>query len=428
MTRSQTLAVAAFCTILALAAGAVPRETPAQPETARAPAAAPAASSLDLSRATVNLPWTAGVASLVLASLLLLLYVFRARMYVLQWTVGWLFLASALFILSRDGASPRLADVLTGLAQFLIVCGGLFFVLSVDNFRQRPRVYKVYFLGLLPLLIWFTLAPAALGAWSALVPGHLIIAGVLAAAGAGYLALLRHTKLLGAGVISVTLLLAAAAHVWLSLSFAGLVSSSTLQLLAVMALLYIIAGFGMHLLVFEDMTYELRRTNRRLEAAQSDLRQLVITDALTGCYNRRFFHEIVRHELQRHRRYDSPLSVLFADVDRFKAVNDSLGHEAGDRLLQQVAAFLLKNIREADYVFRWGGDEFLALLTCTEEDARSRGLDLQKRFPATPEARALPPGVGLSIGCAEFRSNVDDPMQTVRLADERMYLDKERRA
>lgn len=384
--------------------------------------------SLDLSRAVVNLPWTAGVASLVLASLLLLLYVYRARMYVLEWTVGWLFLASALFILSRDVSSPRLAAVLTGLSQFLGVCGVLFFVLSVDSFRQRPRVYKVYFLGLLPLFIWFVLAPAALGSWSVLVPGHLVIAGALAAAGTGNLTLLRRTKLLGAGVIGVTLLLAAAAHVWLSLSLAGLVSASTLQLFSVLALLYVIAGLGMHLMVFEDMTYELRGANRRLEAAQSELRQLVITDALTGCYNRRFFHEIVGHEVQRHRRYGSPLSVLFVDVDRFKAVNDSLGHEAGDRLLQLVAAFLLKNIREADYVFRWGGDEFLALLTCSEEDARRRGIDLQKRFPATPEVRALPPGVGLSVGCAELTAETDDPMRIVRLADERMYRDKERRS
>ncbi len=384
--------------------------------------------SLDLSRAVVNLPWTAGVASLALGSLLLLLYVYRARTYVLDWTVGWLLLAAALFLLSREAAGPRLAAVLTGLALFLVVCGALFFVLGVDNFRQRPRFDKRYVLGVLPLFLWFTLAPVALGSWSVLVPGHLVIAAVLAAGGAGYLAVVWRARLLGAGVIGAALLLAAGAHVWLSLSYAGFVSLSTLQFLSAMALLYVIAGLGMHLMVFEDMTYELRRTNYRLEAAQSELRQLVITDALTGCYNRRFFHEVIGHEVQRHRRYDSPLCVLFVDIDRFKAVNDSLGHGAGDRLLQQVAAFLLKNLREADYVFRWGGDEFLALLTCTEEDARRRGLDLQREFPATTEVRALPPGVGLSVGCAEFTPDQDDPMRIVRLADERMYREKERRA
>ena len=93
---------------------------------------------------------------------------------------------------------------------------------------------------------------------------------------------------------------------------------------------------------------------------------MVITDPLTGTRNRRFFDEVIGRELQRHRRYRTPLSIVFIDVDRFKTINDTLGHETGDRVLRDVAAFLLKNIREADYVFRWGGDEFLVLITCGE--------------------------------------------------------------
>jgi diguanylate cyclase (GGDEF)-like protein len=215
-------------------------------------------------------------------------------------------------------------------------------------------------------------------------------------------------------------------HGWLSLVFAGLSASSSLQLVWVMVPIYVAAGFGMQLLVFEDMTYELRRTNRRLEAAQGELRQLVITDALTGCYNRRFFDEIIGREIQRHRRYHTPLAMLFIDVDRFKAVNDSHGHETGDRLLQHVAAFLLRYIREADYVFRWGGDEFLVLLTCTVEDAERKGRELRSRFAETPAPVTLLPGVGLSIGYSEFRADDEDAMAVVRRADERMYRDKTR--
>lgn len=390
------------------------------------PAPPGAGQSIDLSRAIVNLPWMAGVGALVLAALLLLLYVYRKRLYIFEWSVGWLLLATALFLLSRSIASARASAAVTGIAQFLIICGGLLFVVSVDSFRQRPRVHRVYFVGLLPLLIWFALAPIALGTWSALVPGHLVAAGALVAAGVGYLALFRQTKLLGAGVLGVTFLLIAVLNVWLSLAFSGVSASSSLQLLAGMALLYILAGFGMHLMVFEDMTYELRRANRGLEAAQAELRQLVITDALTGCYNRRFFDEVIGHEVERRRRYRLPLSVLFVDIDRFKVVNDSLGHEAGDRLLQHVATFLLRNIREADYVFRWGGDEFLALISCTEGEAARKAIELQAGFAATPEIAGLPPGVGLSVGCSEFPEEVVDPIQVVRLADERMYRDKTR--
>jgi diguanylate cyclase (GGDEF)-like protein len=374
----------------------------------------------------INLPLAAGVGALVLAALFLLLYVYRRRNYILEWTVGWLLIAAALLILAREVASPRIAHVLVGFALFLLISAGLCFVLSVDNFRQKPRLQRRHVLVLLPLVIWFTLAPLALGPWSALVPGHLTVAVVLVAAGVGYLRLLGRSRLLGAGILGATFLMLAVLHAWLSLAFAGLSASTPLQLLWVMAPLYVAAGFGIFLLVFEDMTYELRRTNRRLEAAQGELRHLVITDVLTGCYNRRFFDEIIGREIQRHRRYGTPLSVLFLDVDRFKAVNDSLGHETGDRLLQHVAGFLQRHIREADYVFRWGGDEFLVLLTCTEEDAYKKGRELQARFAGTPAPVALPTGVGLSIGCAELPEDGEDAMEVVRLADERMYRDKTR--
>ena len=119
---------------------------------------------------------------------------------------------------------------------------------------------------------------------------------------------------------------------------------------------------------------------------------MVITDPLTGCRNRRFFDEIIGRELQRHRRYGIPMSLLFVDVDRFKAINDTLGHDAGDRVLREVAAFLLSNIREADYVFRWGGDEFLVLLSCEEDEARvARPRAADRTSPATRRRRRCRP-------------------------------------
>ena len=154
----------------------------------------------------------------------------------------------------------------------------------------------------------------------------------------------------------------------------------------------------------------------------------MITDPLTGCRNRRFFDEIIGRELQRHRRYEIPLSLLFVDIDRFKAINDTFGHEVGDQVLRQVAAFLLENIREADYVFRWGGDEFLVLISCTEAEARKRGAALEVAFTGSPDARAMPTAVRLSIGCAEVREDASDVMSTVKVADGRMYENKRRAA
>src|ERR1044072_4604525 len=106
-------------------------------------------------------------------------------------------------------------------------------------------------------------------------------------------------------------------------------------------------------------------------------------------------------------------------AERFKAINDTLGHDAGDRVLKYVAGFLTRHIREADYVFRWGGDEFLVLITCVGEEAA-----LKKAFEAAPEAVDLPPGIGLSVGSVEVPSGATDLLPLVGEADARMYQDK----
>ena len=114
------------------------------------------------------------------------------------------------------------------------------------------------------------------------------------------------------------------------------------------------------------------------------------------------------------------------DIDRFKAVNDRLGHEAGDAVLQQVAEFLRRNVREADCLFRWGGDEFLLLLTCTEEEADQKAADLQSAFAKSLEGDTYPPGFGLSVGSAELPHESNDVHGLIKHADARMYREKGR--
>ena len=154
------------------------------------------------------------------------------------------------------------------------------------------------------------------------------------------------------------------------------------------------------------------------------LYRLAVTDALTGCYNRRFFEDVIDRELERHRRYDISLSLLFIDVDRFKAVNDSLGHEAGDRVLRSIGDFLKQHVRRSDYVFRWGGDEFLILIWGNHHQATQMRVELKAVFEAAKETSALPPSIGLSIGCAEVEPGTTDISAVIRDADQRMYEDK----
>jgi diguanylate cyclase (GGDEF)-like protein len=93
-------------------------------------------------------------------------------------------------------------------------------------------------------------------------------------------------------------------------------------------------------------------------------------------------------------------------------------------VLREVAVFLLRNIREADYVFRWGGDEFLVLISCTEQEALRRAAALQAAFATSATVAGLPNGVGLSIGCVEVSPETEDILPLITAADERMYADK----
>ena len=160
-----------------------------------------------------------------------------------------------------------------------------------------------------------------------------MIAGALAAAGVGHLLLLRHVKMLGAAVAGAGLLTLAVINVWVAIMLQSPDAEGSTRPLIISVVLYLITAGGMQLMTFEDMTYELRRTNRRLEAAQNKLRRLVITDPLTGCRNRRFFDEIIGRELQRHRRYGSRCRCCSSTSTGSRPSTTRFGHEVGDQVL-----------------------------------------------------------------------------------------------
>lgn len=376
----------------------------------------------------VNPRAMAGVMAVIVTGLLLLVYFYRRRIYILYWMAGWLLVALSMFLAAPSYQSPRSDAFAFGLSQFVGIVSALVFVISADAYRARIELRRTYALMLLPVFLWFTLAPLLpeTGIGAVFAPGHLLIAGGLAAAGTAHLALLRRAWLFGAALVGTMLLFLAALNVWLALGPPDPDAAVSGGVLYVSLSLYLVTALGMQLMTFEDMTYELRVANKRLETAQSELREMASTDPLTGCRNRRHFDDVIDREVGRHRRYRIPLSMLFVDVDNFKAINDTLGHEAGDRVLQQVASFIMRNVREADYVFRWGGDEFLILISCPNAQALRKGTELQVAFAESPEAAALPRGLGLSIGCAEVPADTDNIYTLVKLADERMYLDKRR--
>lgn len=109
--------------------------------------------------------------------------------------------------------------------------------------------------------------------------------------------------------------------------------------------------------VFRDITEQ--------KLLEEQLRLLSITDPLTGVYNRRFLQETLLKELYRAERHGEPFSLIMLDLDHFKRINDSYGHEAGDRVLRHLVALIKKRIRSSDCLARWGGEEFMLLLPHT---------------------------------------------------------------
>ncbi|MFW5969508.1 MAG: CBS domain-containing protein, partial [Halofilum sp. (in: g-proteobacteria)] len=106
----------------------------------------------------------------------------------------------------------------------------------------------------------------------------------------------------------------------------------------------------------------------RRKEVEAELRRLANTDQLTGVHNRPHFEQHLDHELREATRYDQPVSLIMFDLNRFKRVNDTLGHEAGDRALQTVASTIASYLRDTDLFARWGGDEFMILTPRTDPD------------------------------------------------------------
>ncbi|MFW6079550.1 MAG: diguanylate cyclase, partial [Gemmatimonadota bacterium] len=115
------------------------------------------------------------------------------------------------------------------------------------------------------------------------------------------------------------------------------------------------------MLRIKALQHELERKNERLE-------RLSISDGLTGLFNHRHIQEVLHEEFERSKRTHEPLTVVMFDLDRFKEVNDTYGHQAGDRVLQTTAGILRDTAREIDKLGRYGGEEFLAVLPDTDMD------------------------------------------------------------
>jgi diguanylate cyclase (GGDEF)-like protein len=368
----------------------------------------------------------ASYGSAMAAALLGVLYVYRGRAFIVYWIVGWLLLAGSLYLASLGVRDTLAGVVVVGVAQLLTIWAAGLLLLGAHAFPDAPLRWTAAVKVAAVSAVWFLVSPIAVPLHVVLVIGAAASAFLLTWGCLLYLQLFRRTRHAGSAMIGIGMgLLATSSLTMAAFTLDGAVTGAIQnRALAFNAVVNIFVALGMHLLVFEDMTSELRRANRELASANEEVRRLAITDALTGCYNRRFFDQIERRELQRHRRYGSPLTVMFVDVNHFKELNDTLGHDMGDAALRAIGELLRRNLRGSDYVIRWGGDEFMLLLTCTFAQAQHKAAELKAAFAADPATSALPGGVGLSAGAAQVAPDAPDLNDALRLADQRMYDDK----
>ncbi|MEO8724539.1 MAG: sensor domain-containing diguanylate cyclase [Acidobacteriaceae bacterium] len=157
------------------------------------------------------------------------------------------------------------------------------------------------------------------------------------------------------------------------------------------------------------------------------IQELTITDEVTGLFNARHLYKVLESEVYRSQRFGYQFSVIFIDLDRFKRVNDSHGHQVGSRLLAEIGFRIKEQLRLIDYAFRYGGDEFVVLLPQTDKSAalvvakRLKETLRTERFLAT-EGYDL--AVECSIGIASFPEDARTANDIILRADEQMYLVK----
>jgi diguanylate cyclase (GGDEF)-like protein len=190
-------------------------------------------------------------------------------------------------------------------------------------------------------------------------------------------------------------------------------------------------SFSRMLVTIEQQASDVNEYARRLDTAYKELestsaqlKEFSFKDEVTGLYNRRFFSIRLEEEVSRYRRFNHPVSVVLLDLDGFKAVNDDLGHAAGDETLRAMAEILLKQSRGINVICRYGGDEFAVLLVETSKSGARLYAD-RIRYVLSTWTFAHGRRVTASFGIASLPEDVAPAAdELIRAADEALYAAK----
>ena len=178
-----------------------------------------------------------------------------------------------------------------------------------------------------------------------------------------------------------------------------------------------------------DLKHRIQEMENELSEAQTALKQTqlkAMTDSLTSLPNRGAYDIYIENEFERFRRYGHPLSLLVCDVDKFKSINDTYGHQAGDKVLQLISLQVKKGTRDTDMLARYGGEEFVVILPNTDaEGAMQVAEKIRTQVEGCPfhfKGKRVP--ITISCGVAQFSEGAS-PQQVFGVADRALYEAKE---
>jgi diguanylate cyclase (GGDEF)-like protein len=178
-------------------------------------------------------------------------------------------------------------------------------------------------------------------------------------------------------------------------------------------------------LIIYDVT-DVATNRHQLQAANQELQRLSSTDRLTGLFNRGHWEEMLRQDYARHRRYERNAALVMFDIDHFKKINDSYGHQAGDAVIQQTAELVRQCARDSDIAGRYGGEEFVVLLPDTDsEGAMTFAERLRQSIEAhevVHEGRSI--RFTVSLGIADLSEPTNGYAQLIERADNALYSSK----
>jgi diguanylate cyclase (GGDEF)-like protein len=367
-------------------------------------------------------------ATLFLFAVFLILFRHSRHAYFGYWTGAWFALGTGLAALQMHlvGNSSESTWPLVAVYHSSLGVTALLALFARYAFLSGKPVSRRMWLLFIPICLQVVLGGSGSAQSDPIisVPGHLFLAASLWASSSLFWRLARSDRRPGAGFLAVSFGLwgllqihhAGAGFLFREtrppyLDWIGFVGTGLVMCVAL----------GMILFSLNEDRSQLVESNRKLEVSEQRLKDLAMRDPLTGLFNRRHFDNVVPQLEAQARRLRYPVTLFAVDLNNFKETNDREGHHRGDQILWAVADFLCAEKRESDLAFRWGGDEFLLVMTdLSSLHAEEKACELRARWE---QVRAeIGTEVTLAVGWAPLVSQGVEA--ALRLADRRMYGDK----